>query len=152
MFLIFYLDTIYFTKNYPLTTWWYYWRNINRAGWWTMDRSFNSVNNTRYWSSYRRLATAVMTRKRRVRRESGRSPLARWPDTRVLQSRGRGHGCIFFQEILIFPRSLGGESLFCLGPGQKWPPKKAKCSPKPPKTPYALSRISTHASPLWSNI
>ena len=29
------------------------------------------------------------------------------------------HGCIFYQEILIMPRSLGGESLFCLGPGPK---------------------------------
>ena len=28
---------------------------------------------------------------------------------------------------------LGGESLFCLGPGQKWPPKNAKFSPKPQK-------------------
>ena len=30
-----------------------------------------------------------------------------------------GHGCIFYHEILIMPRSLGGESLFCLGPGPK---------------------------------
>ena len=34
-----------------------------------------------------------------------------WPD----------HGCIFYHEILIMPRSLGGESY--LGPGPKCPPK-----------------------------
>ena len=26
---------------------------------------------------------------------------------------------VFYQEILIMPRSLGGESFFCLGPGPK---------------------------------
>ena len=29
------------------------------------------------------------------------------------------HGCIFYQEILILPRSLGGKPLSCLGPGPK---------------------------------
>ena len=40
--------------------------------------------------------------------------------------------CIFCQEILIMPRSLGGESLFCLGPWPKRPPQKEKLSPKTP--------------------